>query len=185
VNDNEIISLYFQKDEDAVLETKKKYHNYCLRISNNILHNRLDAEEVVNETYLAVWNSIPPNHPSSLNAYIGKIARSLSLKRLRSESAEKRGAGESPAALDELLECIGADNNVESQLEIKELAQYVNRFLRDLPDHERRVFIRRYWYLESISDIANQSGFSESKIKSMLFRTRKRLYKFLDKENLI
>ena len=185
MDDSQIIALYLQRDERAVSETDKKYNGYCMQIARNILRSEQDAAEVVNEAFFAVWQSIPPNHPETLTGYIGRITRTLCLKRLRTAYTAKRGGGETALALEELSGCVRAAENVEQTLEAKELAQYINRFLRNLPAAERNAFICRYWYFHTIEEIAQQFGCTKSKVKSMLFRTRKKLREMLTKEGLL
>ncbi len=185
MEDADIIKLYLQRNEQALAETEARYRGYCTGIARRILGNEQDAAEVVNETYLALWQSIPPNEPQTLPAYIGRITRTLCLKRLRSAYAAKRGGGEQTAALDELSECIRSGQDVEQELDAKELAARISRFLREIPDPERSMFVCRYWYFDSIAEIAEQFGFSQSKVKSALFRIRKKLHQMLREENLL
>lgn len=182
MEDSRIIELYFQRSEEAITETAAKYGSYCFSIARNILADREDAEEAVNDTYLATWRAIPPHNPRSLSAFLGKITRRISLTRWEANHAAKRGGGEAALALEELAGCIPVPGSVEQHMEAAELTQLLNRFLRTLPDTQRRVFIRRYWHLDSISAIARQFGFSESKVKSMLLRTRNKLHFQLQKE---
>lgn len=184
VHDREIIALYFQRAEDAITQTDIKYGNYCFSIARNILTQPEDARESVNDTYLAAWNAIPPHKPRSLSAFLGKITRRISINRYLSATAAKRGGGEMPLALEELSDCIPSPVTVESQLEGKELSALLSRFLRNLPDTERKVFLLRYWYLESIQQIAVRFDFSESKVKSMLYRTRNKLRAELEMEGI-
>lgn len=185
MEDSQIVALYLERNEQAVQETAAKYGAYCMSIARSILRSEEDAAEIVNEAYLAVWQSIPPNQPETLTAYIGRITRTLCLKRLRMAYAAKRGNGETTAALDELAECIGSGQNVEQEVEAKELALRINCFLQGIPETERSIFVCRYWYFNSISEIAKQFGFSQSKVKSILFRTRKKLCDMLREEDLI
>lgn len=184
MEDKDIIELYCARDEQAIVETKSKYDRYCHTIANNILHNNEDAEECVNDTYMGAWNSIPPHKPELLSAFLGKITRNLSLKRWRAGTADKRGGGETALALDELQECIPAADNVHEAIEVQELAAVIDTFLRELSEDERRVFICRYWYVDSITDICGQFGFGQSKVKMMLSRTRAKLLKRLEKEGV-
>ena len=156
-----------------------------MQIARHILRSEQDAAEVVNETFFAVWRSIPPNHSETLTGYIGRITRMLCLKRLRTAYTAKRGSGETALALEELSGCVRSAENVEQTLEAKELAQYINRFLRNLPAAERNAFICRYWYFHTIEEIAQQFGCTKSKVKSMLFRTRKKLREMLTKEGFL
>ena len=185
MEDGQIVRLYCNREERAIQETARKYAAYCHGIAYRILENHPDAEEVVNDTYLRVWNSIPPAKPQSLSAYLGKISRRLALNRWRSGQAKKRGAGEAALALEELADCIPWGYSVQAELEGKELAQSVNRFVRKLPQTQRRLFVLRYWHLYPIREIAEQYDFSESKVKSQLSRTRKELRTYLKKEGLL
>lgn len=184
MEDKDIVDLYWNRNEHAILETSVKYGGYCFSISNNILFNSLDAEECVNDTYLATWNSIPPHKPSVLCAYLGKITRRISLKKWRDKHAEKRGGGQTQLVLDELLECIPSKKTVDDELNEKELADLIKLFISKLDVNERRIFICRYWYLDSIADISKQFGYGQSKIKTTLFRTRGKLLSFLKKEGV-
>lgn len=184
MEDKYIVELYWSRDERAIEETKKKYNGYCHSIAYNILCNSEDAEECVNDTYLGAWNSIPPHKPELLSTFLGKITRNLSLKKWRGKTADKRGGGEVALTLDELQECIPASNNIQEALEVKELAELIDTFLRSIPDDERRVFICRYWHMDSIADIGEQFGYGQSKVKMMLSRTRKKLQDKLVKEGV-
>ena len=185
MDDQKIIELYWSRSETAITETDRKYGKYCYSIAYNILTNNEDAEESVSDTYMAAWKSMPPKRPSILATFLGKITRHLSIDRWRSRSRYKRGGGEIVLALEELEDCAAEDQTVEKALERKQMALLMNRFLESLPETERRVFLCRYWYLDSISDIANNYGFSESKVASMLHRTRKKLRAVLEKEGLL
>ena len=182
MDDKSIIDLYLDRSEQAISETSVKYRKYCFSIAFNILSDKEDSEESVNDTYLAAWNNIPPRVPSILSTFLGKITRNISLNRWKSRRAYKRGGGEVPLALDELEECISTGESVEDTFEKKELLRSMNRFLDALPDTERNLFVCRYWYLDPIHDIAQRFGFTESKVTSMLHRIRGKLRKHLEKE---
>lgn len=184
MDDSRIIALYFQRSEDAVAQTDAKYGSYCFSIAHSILLNQEDAKEAVNDTWLGAWNAIPPHRPNSLAAFLGKITRRISINRFLAARTAKRGGGEPELALAELSECIPSPMDVEREVEAKALTEILNRFLRELPDTERRVFVRRYWYISSVEEIAKQFGFSQSKVKSMLFRTRNKLRTILEKEGI-
>lgn len=184
MEDSKIIELYWQRSESALAETHTKYGRYCHSIANNILHNIEDAEESVNDTYNAAWNSIPPHRPTVLSTYLGKITRRLALKKYRSRNAEKRKGDLTSIALDELEECIPSAHTVDEHLSAVELAETLNDFLATLSLTERRVFLRRYWYFDSVKAIAARFGFSESKVKMMLKRTRDKLMLRLQKEDI-
>lgn len=185
MGDQEIIDLYFQRSENAISETASKYGGYCYSIAYNILTNNEDAEESVSDTYLAAWNAMPPRRPSILATFLGKITRRLSIDRWRSRNAYKRGGGEIILALEELEDCVADGQTVEKAYDRKHLAAVFNRFLDALPETERRVFLCRYWYMDPIAYIAAHFGFSDSKVTSMLHRTRRKLYTALEKEGLL
>ena len=184
MEDTQIIDLYFARSEQAIQETDTKYGGYCYSIAYNILTNQEDAEESVSDTYLAAWNTIPPRRPNFLNAFLAKMTRHISIDRWRKLSAKKRGGGEIILALEELEECVDT-RNVETELAKKELTRVLNTFLSSLPETERNVFLCRYWYLDSIQTISEVSGFSQSKVISMLHRLRGRLQKKLREEGYV
>ena len=184
MEDQGIIALFFERSEQAIEETDKKYGGYCYSIAYNILSNREDSEESVSDTYLAAWNTIPPRRPNFLNAFLAKMTRHISIDRWRKRSAQKRGGGEMLLALEELEECADTQN-VENELTKKELTRILNVFLSSLPETERNVFLCRYWYLDSIQTIAQVSGFSQSKVTSMLHRLRGKLRKTLSQEGYV
>ena len=185
MEDAQIVDLYFARSEQAVAETAHKYGSYLFSIAHNILLSRPDAEEAVNDTYLGAWRSIPPHRPSRLSTYLGKITRRCALEKWKAAHAQKRGGGEVPIALEELSECIPGTDTPQSQMEMKQLTQAINAFLKTLPDTEQRMFVCRYWYLMPVKEIARNMGFSESKVKSMLGRIRGKLKQHLEKEGLI
>ncbi len=180
VDDNEIIELYLRRDERAITETSRKYEAYCMKISMNILNSRLDSEECVNDTYMQTWKAIPPHRPAVLASFLGKITRNLSINRYNALYAEKRGAGEFALSLDELDDCVAGESTVESEAEIRMLSRAISEFLRRQPALARKVFVCRYFYCDSIAEIAALFKMSESKTKSMLFRTRNKLKKHLE-----
>ena len=185
MDDSKIVELYWDRKEQAIEETQKKYGSYCYKIAYNILTSKEDAEESVSDTYMTAWNTIPPHRPSVLATFLGKITRRLSIDRWRTRSAYKRGGGQVVLALEELEECVASSENVEQTYAKKELLAAYQRFIEKLPVTERRVFLLRYWYLDSIGDIAQKYGFSESKVKSMLHRTRQKLHRCLAEEGLL
>lgn len=184
MEDSRIVDLYWQRSERAIDETAAKYGSYCRTIARNILGNEEDAGEVVNDTYLGAWNAMPPHRPAVLSTFLGKITRRISIKRRQAQTAAKRGGGTVELALEELSQCIPSAQTVERHIEQAELAAAIDRFVMSLPLTERRVFLCRYWYLDSVSDIAKQFRFSQSKVKSMLHRTRKKLKLHLEQEGL-
>ncbi len=184
MEDNAIIELYFQRSESAVTESDKKYGRYCGTIARNILANEEDAKECVSDTWLKAWNAIPPTRPRILKAFFGKITRNLSLNRLEKEKAEKRGGGEVSLALDELSECVADTRAYEWSADRSVIRDTLNAFLKDLPEETRIVFVRRYWYLEGVGQIAKELDSGESRIKMMLLRARKELAERLTREGI-
>lgn len=182
MEDERIVELFWERSEDAIKETSEKYGSYLTSISYSILSNIEDAKECVNDTYHDAWNCIPPHRPSILSSFLGKITRRISISKWRWLHAEKRGGSEMILALEELTECVSGTGTVEGEIHRKELAALLNGFLGNLSETERNIFLRRYWYLDSISAIAKQYGFSESKVTSMLHRIRKKLHALLAKE---
>ena len=182
MDDKSIVDLYFSRNEEAITQTDKKYGHYCYSIAYNILTSKEDAEESVSDTYMTAWRAIPPRRPSALSAFLGKITRHISIDRWRERVATKRGGGEVPLALEELNDCISGMQDVEMEYERKEVLKTYVKFLEALPTTERRVFLCRYWYVESIETIADKFGFSQSKVKTMLHRTRVNLRKQFAKE---
>ena len=185
MDDQKIIDLYWSRSETAITETDRKYGKYCYSIAYNILTNNEDAEESVSDTYMAAWKAMPPKRPSILATFLGKITRHLSIDRWRSRNRYKRGGGEIVLALEELEDCVADDQSIEKTIERKHLALIFNRFLESLPEMERRIFLCRYWYLDPIATIANYYGFSDSKVTSMLHRSRKKLRAVLEQEDLL
>lgn len=183
--DEKIIDLFFERDDSAVSEIQAKYGKLCFSVAMNILGDREDAEECVNDTYLGAWNSIPPNRPKALSAYLIKITRNLSLKRLRFNRAEKRGGGESALSFDELSECIPDGSDALARIEESELSKHISDFLRSIPETDRRIFVLRYFYCDSIEEISKRFGFGESKVKMKLSRTRSKLRKYLTERGLV
>lgn len=184
MNDHEIIALFFARQEKAISATADKYGNYCHTIAYNILFNNSDAEECVNDTYLGAWNSIPPQRPNNLAAYLGKITRNLALNRYKHNTAAKRGYGQVEIALSELENCISDNTDVEQAVEDSLIVSVINRFLYAHSLKNRNIFIHRYWYLCSIQDIADSYKMSESNVKVLLFRMRNELKKQLEKEGV-
>ena len=184
MDDSRIIELFWARDEKAVSEAEKKYGQYCYTIANNILLNHEDASECVNDMLLSAWNTIPPNRPEYLPGFLGSITRNLSLKKLRKKLAEKRGGGKQNLAMEELEECIPSEKSIDEQLEEKELVKIINSFLEIQKPEERKVFLRRYWFYDSVRDISSKYHYSESKVKSMLKRMRDRLRIRLQEEDI-
>lgn len=182
MEDGQIIELYWQKNPDAISETADKYGTYCFKIADSILHNIEDSEECVNDTWLHAWNAIPPKRPSVLRLFLAKIARNLAFDRFSALNAEKRGGTELVLVLDELAECLGGGTDTESAYETKELGECIRRFVRALPEKNGNVFVRRYFFAESVADIAKRYGLSEGNVMVILSRTRKKLKDHLQTE---
>ena len=184
MEDGAIVELYWQRSEEAIPETERKYGAYCQRIAYHVCGDHEDAEECVNDTWLRAWNRMPNERPGLLSAFLGAITRNLALDRWRARHSLKRGGGELPAVLDELAETLDSGLDTQKELEIKELNRGLRRLLDQLDKTERDVFLSRYWYVASIAEIAEKSGFTESKVKSMLHRTRRKLIRQLKEEGL-
>jgi RNA polymerase sigma-70 factor (ECF subfamily) len=184
MDDAAILDLYFARSERAVGETAAKYGRYCKTVAFNILRNNEDAEECVNDTYMKAWNAIPPERPAIFPSFLGKITRNLSLNRYKEQRTQKRGGGEVALALDELDECVPSGVSVEAEVISRAVSEVISAFLRSAGEVERIVFVRRYWYIEPVAAIAARFRMSESKVKSMLFRTRNRLRVYLEKEGI-
>lgn len=184
MDDHAIIELFYSRSETAIHETSQKYGNYCSRIAMNILANKEDSEECVSDTYFKTWNAIPPQRPKVLRSFLGRITRNLSLNRYKEKRRQKRGGDEVDLLLSELEGCVSSDHTVETELERGRIAGTINKFLYSIEIEHRVIFIRRYWYVDSISSIAKRLGVSESKVKSVLFRTRNRLRAYLEKEGV-
>lgn len=185
MDDSQIVELYWKRSESAIFETAAKYGKYCYRIAVNILTNTEDAEESVNDTWLNVWNALPPHRPAVLYTFLGKITRRISIDKWRRRTAEKRGGSETALVLDELEECIASGQNVEREVEEHELVQALNTFLSGLSADVRDVFVCRYFFLLPITEICEKFDYSQSKTKSMLSRTRGKLLAYLQKEGLL
>lgn len=185
MEDEHIVNLYWQRNERAIDETRQKYSQYCYCIAYNILQSREDAQECENDTYLAAWNAIPPHRPALLSTFLGKLTRRISLDRWRSNNAAKRGGDALTVSLDELRSCIPDGQTFSDTLEARELGRSISRFLRQLSSRDRLIFIRRYWYCDSVAQIAAHLACGESKIKMILLRTRTKLQKHLRKEGIL
>ena len=184
IDDEKIIDLFFERSEQGIRELDNKYGAVCHNLSYNIVNNRQDAEECVNDTYFRTWNAIPPARPAAFRAWLGRITRNLSLDRWNQERAQKRGGDETALLLGELNECIPAPHRTEQHLEDQALADLISAFLRTLPRENRVIFLRRYWYGESLEAIASGLGCSIGKVKSSLFRTRGKLRTYLEREGV-
>lgn len=182
MTDTEIISLFRARNEQALSAVSGKYGGICTGIALNILRNRQEAEECVNDVYLKVWESIPPENPRSLSAYVGKVTRNAAIDRYRMNNSEKRGGGEVPLVLEELEECVSSGSSVEETAEHRDLISKINSFLEELPAERRIAFVMRYCLCEDIKTIAKRLGTSCNKISVNLNRTRKSLAAYLTKE---
>lgn len=181
MEDSKIIELFFDRDENALLQTSAKYGAYCSSIAFNVLGNPEDAGECMNDTLLRAWNSIPPQRPQSLRAYLGRIARNLALDRYDRLTAEKRGGGQYELALDELSECIA---ETERPYEDSQLSALIDAFLEKQDAEKRKMFVKRYFYLDPVKKIAKDLSVSESKVKTTLLRLRNSLKEELQKEGI-
>ena len=184
MEDCDIIELYWQRDQGAIQETADKYGGYLWNITWNILRCHGDAEECVNDTWLAAWNSMPVNRPERLNAYLAKITRNFALAKVVKRSAKKRGGGELDLALEELDDCVPSDYCLEKEVEDRALAESINTFVDLLPEEEQIIFISRYWFFASEREIAEKQGCSRSRISAMLKRSRDKLKTYLLQEGL-
>lgn len=184
MDDRRIVELFLERSEEAILETDIKYGRYCHKVAFNVLGNDEDSEECVNDAYMRAWGSIPPNEPDSMASYIGRITRNLALDKLRQKQSDKRGNGEVPVVLDELAECVSGHDELERRQDSAEIAAAIDSFLDELNSVERGVFMRRYWMMEPIADVANRYDISVSKTTTMLFRLRNRLKKHFMKEGI-
>lgn len=184
MDDSRIIELYNLRDQQAISETKRKYGSYCYNIANRIVRNPEDAAECENDTYLRAWNAIPPAHPCPFAPFLGQIVRRLSLDRYRLNTALRRGGDEFPLSLSELEECIPDTRSIPEETEAKELSRIISDFLRKIPEEQCSVFLLRYWHFYSIKEISRKYGYSQSKVKMMLLRTREKLRAELEKEGV-
>lgn len=184
MEDRQIVELYWARSEHAISETASKYGRYCHRIAHNILSDNEDSEECVNDTYLRAWNSMPQHRPAMLKAFLGKITRNLALNRYQSKTAEKRNLGQIPTALEELQNCIPCADNTAHIADDLTLIELLNRFLESLSPEQRSIFMRRYWYLCPVREIATELNVSESKVKMSLLRSRNALKIQLEQEGI-
>ena len=184
MEDKQIVDLYWQRSDLAISETNRKYGRYCHTIAYNICGTNEDAEECVSDTWFRAWNLMPDRRPTILSAFLGRITRNFAINLIQAKNRIKRGGGEAVLALDELEECIPGGTNPEQALEEKELARAIGRFVSGLSKTEKKIFVLRYWYVASMDDIAETLGFSTGKVKTSLFRTRKKLKNYLEEEGL-
>jgi len=184
MEDNQILDLYRARNPDAILQTDQKYGMYCRQISFRILRSREDAEECVNDTWLKTWNSIPPQQPHHLKAWLAKVTRNLSLDRWEQAQTLKRGGGRTTILLSELSDCIPSDSSVEQAMNDRALSAAISKWLRSQPPKNRVAFVRRYWYADSVSSVAKRVGLSEGGTKSLLHRLRNSLKTYLEQEGI-
>ena len=182
MQDEMIVDLYWERDENAISETDRKYGRYLSKIAYNILSDWEDSKETVNDTYLKAWNSMPTHKPGVLSTYLGKITRQLSIDAFRTRNRDKRKHSEYAVSLSELEDCISGSETTEQSIELKLLAEAINTYLYTLPAEARNTFVGRYYFADSIREVAGYYGMSEPKVKSMLYRTRQGLKEYLEKE---
>ena len=186
MNDKRIIELFFERSERAISELSKRYGGVVLRIAKNLLQNRQDAEECVNDTYLGVWNSIPPQRPESLTAFVCKIARNIAINRIEYDNTQKRGGeAEEEVCFEELEECIPSGETAEATYEASFISELIDEFLDTLDKKNRMIFVRRYWYMDSFKDIAAETELSEGTVRTRLTRLRDKLKEFLESRGVI
>lgn len=184
MQDSWIIDLFIKRSEKAIEHTADKYGNYLFKISWNVLHSHEDVEECVSDTYLSAWQQIPPDKPRKFLPYLGRITRNISLNRYNFLRAQKRN-NEFDLILSELEDCLVHNNSVEAEIDAMELGKCINSFLRSSKKEKRIIFVRRYWFNDSISDIAIDRKTSQGNVKSTLFRMRKKLENYLIEEGML
>ena len=182
MTDEKIVDLYWNRDEAAIAETQTKYSRYLTKIAYNILSNMEDSLESVNDTYMFAWKSIPPHRPKVLSTYLAKITRRVAIDAVRRRNREKRIPSEYMLSLTELDECVSDAHTTESQMDAELLGKAINEYLKTISTDARNLFIGRYFYMDSLKEVARYCGMSESKAKSLLFRTRCGLKAYLEKE---
>lgn len=185
MTDLEIVDLYWKRNADAISYSAHKYGSYCHHVAGNILSNSQDIEECINDTWVGAWNSMPDQRPHNLRTFLGTITRRLACSRLRRDYAQKRGSGQLPLILEELDTCLPTSPSAAQVVEAKELEIMINTFLHTLPAQDCNIFLRRYWYAESIDQISRRYDILPNTIKSSLYRTRKKLRAHLEKEDLL
>ena len=183
MEDQQIIALYWSRDPQAIDHSSRKYGAYLFTVAQRILSSREDCEECVNDAYFAVWNAIPEQCPARFAAFLGRITRNLALKRYEYLTAEKRNPA-AAVSLSELADCVSGREGPEDAAEARRVEAAISRFLSALEEHKRVVFLRRYWYFDSIQSISDKTGFSHGKVKSMLHQTRRRLREYLESEGI-
>lgn len=184
MQDEKILDLYWERNESAIYETEQKYGRYLTKIAYNILADMEDSKESVNDTYLGAWNSMPPHKPEILSAYLVKITRRISIDIFRKRNRKKRQISEYTISLEELGDCVSAGDTTEQEVDVQLLAEAINEFLRGVSADARNTFIGRYYFMDSVKEIAGYCGMSEGKVKTLLYRTRCGLKAYLEKEGL-
>jgi len=184
LTDVEIINLYFNRDQSAITQSANQYGSYCYSIAYSILNNSEDSNECLNDTWLRAWNAIPPQRPNKLSLFLGKITRNLAFDRYKMSKAQKRSSSEVALVLNELNECISSSISVEQTIEDDELIKLINKFLLSLPERECNIFLLRYWYNKPLAEISTRFSIKENNIKASLFRSRKKLKTYLEKEGV-
>ena len=180
MQDSQIVQLYWDRDERAIPETAAVYGGYCFTIAHNILGSMEDSEECVNDTWLHTWNAIPPHRPTILSPFLGRITRNLALNLFRRDHAQKRGGSEIRLVFEELAECVSGSESAEQAVDERELKQAINDFLADLPVKQRKIFVLRYWYADTVAQIAKRMHMSENTVSVTLYRLRAALREFLE-----
>ena len=184
MEDGEIIGLFFERSDSAIGELSRKYGSICMKVSMNILGNRQDSEECVNDAYLALWNKIPPERPCPLAAYLCRIVRNISIGKLKHDSMKKRNS-RYDLCLDELEECISGTSGIEDEVSSNELAAHINGFIESLDETNRMLFVGRFWFMESYAELAKTAGMKEGAARTRIARIRKELRKYLIKEGVL
>lgn len=184
MEDCAIIDLYWSRSEDAIRETAAKYGAYCRAIARSILGDPQDEEECINDTWIKAWNAMPDSRPNRLKLFLGKLTRSSACDAVRAKTAQKRGGGVYVEALEELGECVPAVPGADEIVESRELEAILNRFLRTLPERDCNIFLRRYWYAESLEEISDRYSVKQNTVKTSLYRSREKLRKYLEKEGV-
>lgn len=184
MEDQKILDLFWARDEQAITETQQKYGSWCEGIAYRVLNNREDAEECASDTFMTAWDNIPPKRPKILSAWLGRISRNLALTRYRSYHAQKRGGGETALVLEELQLCASSAVTPEGALDRAAAAETINRFLAGLKKGQRCVFMRRYWYMDSVAQIAERYDLTEGQVTALLYRLRRQLKAVLAEEGI-
>ena len=185
MEDRQIVALYWQRDPLAIEQTQQKYGRYLAKVAYHILYDLEDCAESVNDTYMAAWNAIPPHSPQSLCAFLSKLTRRIAIDMLRKKQSAKRGGGEYEVSLEELSQCLPGGHDPEESVTSRELVKAIEKFLLTLPEKTRNVFIGRYFYMDSVKEVARYCGLSESNAKVILHRTRIALGEYLKKEGYL